>query len=823
MVSSSELTLGIFLIAISLVTVLSLTIYSLIQVLFYGRKRYILKTEVEKGADTVLSGADLSRDMTVTQATMTGVGAMIGAGIFVLTGIAAGIAGPGLLVAFALNGVIATLIALVYAELGSAMPEAGGGYVWARAGLGETQGFFSGWMSWFAAAVAGSLYALGFGAYFVAFLTNIGIDLPPNSIFFLEKVIAIIVIAIFLIINQLGSSVMGKAEVWISGAKVMILAFFVVTGLIIMTGNTTQSFNNLNDFFPRGFFSIFMAMGFTFIAFEGYEVVCQTGEEIYDPKVNIPKSVIFSVLIVIPIYLLVGLVSLGAFTPPTSGIATWQFLSEYEELGLLFAAEQMIPGLGLVVILFGGLLSTLSALNAAIYSSTRVAFALGRDGSLPNILGKVSNKYHTPVFSISITGILILTIALVIPIDAVAASADLMFMILFGQVLLASIIIRRKVRKSREKLDYGYKTPLFPLIPVIAVIALLLIFIFTLFLHVEALVTTILWLFLGTVTYLSFAKKRSPLEIPSKLKKHTKLRADYVPETFFTTVCNNILVPLAGNIHEWDAFRIAIHIAHEFGQKLYLYHFGEDSDSKFEKYEKTLTEFKIPYELIIENPDKPNPSSQDIIQRLVDIASTGKYQLAILPSQRGRKMFQRSVSHDAIRKMPIPGLQVFPCRNCKPTNQITFSQVGALTPGSKRDPFLLQIGISIVSSTKFSDLVAYHWTEAPLTVTPKVMSEAPGVRENTLIFLHNIGEAIRMGIPIQQRHVLGHDFIRSISDTVRRDNLDLLILGYGRPRMSKRPSEKLVNNIDCTSVVFHGRPEFKYKEGTIPSFEEALN
>ncbi len=77
-----------------------------------------------------------------------------------------------------------------------------------------------------------------------------------------------------------------------------------------------------------------------------------------------------------------------------------------------------------------------------------------------------------------------------------------------------------------------------------------------------------------------------------------------------------------------------------------------------------------------------------------------------------------------------------------------------------------------------------------------------------------------MGIPIQQRHVLGHDFVRSISDIVNRDNLDLLILGYGRPRISKRPSEKLVNSIDCTSVVFHGRPEFKYKKGTIPSFEE---
>ncbi|MHA2139726.1 MAG: APC family permease, partial [Candidatus Hodarchaeales archaeon] len=813
---SSDVVVGILLILLAMIVVIGLAGYSLIQVLFYGRKRYVLQKTPSKGADSVLTGADLSRDMTVTQATMTGVGAMIGAGIFVLTGIAAGIAGPGLLVAFAFNGVIATLIAMVYAELGSAMPEAGGGYIWARAGLGETQGFFSGWMSWFAAAVAGSLYALGFGAYFVAFLSNIGLVIPENSIFIVEKTIAVIIIILFLLINQLGSSVMGKAEVWISGAKILILVFFIMTGLLIMTGNPTQALNNIDNFFPKGFFTIFMAMGFTFIAFEGYEVVCQTGEEIYDPKVSIPKSVILSVLIVIPIYLLVGLVSLGAFTAP-GGIQTYEFLSQHQELGLLFAAEQMLPGLGLVVILFGGLLSTLSALNAAIYSSTRVAFALGRDGSLPSKLGTVSPKRHTPMTSINVTGLLILIMAVIIPIDTVAASADFMFMILFGQVLLASVIIRKKVRKSREKLDYGYKTPIFPLIPLMGGIALSIIFVFTLILHIEAFITTLIWLALGSMVYFAFARSRTPMKVSSRLEKHTKIRADYIPEAFFTTVCENILVPLAGKDYEWDAFRIAVHIAHEFGQKITLYHYGFELEEKFETYTKRLLEFHIPFELRIFNPEKHTYKPQDIVQHLCDITSTGIYQLAILPSRRNRKFFQRSLSHDSIRKMPIPGLEVFPCQDCKKKEHFTFNQVGALTPGTKRDQFLLQIGISIVSSTKMSDLVAYHWTEVPDLITPKVMSEAPGVQENTAIFLHNIGEALRMGIPIQQRHVLGHNFVRSISDIVQEDNLDLLILGYGKPRMSKRPSEKLVNNIKCTAVVFHGRPEFKYKHGLNPS------
>ena len=812
----SELMVGVILIGFAVAIILGLAIYSLIQAIFLGRKRYIIGPQPFKGQDSVLSGADLSRDMTVTQATMTGVGAMIGAGIFVLTGIAAGIAGPGLLVAFAFNGVIATLIAMVYAELGSAMPEAGGGYIWARAGLGERQGFLTGWMSWFAAAVAGSLYALGFAAYFVALLGNIGVNFPVENIFFIEKIIAVFAIILFLIINQFGSSVMGKAEIWISGIKVLVLAFFILTGLIIITSNPTLTTTNFTDFFPRGFFSIFTAMGFTFIAFEGYEVICQAGEEIYDPKTSVPKSVMLSILIVIPIYLLVGFVSLGAFS--VEGQATWEFLSENKELGLLVAAQQMLPGLGLVVILFGGILSTLSALNAVIFSSTRVAFALARHGSLPPQLATVSTKTHTPVNSIYITGLVVILMAVLIPIEAVATSADLMFMILFGQVMIAAVVIRKKVRVSKEKLDYGYKTPLFPLIPVLGGIALLFIFSFTLILHLESFLTTLIWLLLGVIVYEGYARKRVPLKVPSKLAKHARPRADYVPEEFFTTVLNNILVPVRGRPHEWDTIRIAIHIAHEFGPKITLYHFGFKTEETFRNYTYELERFQIRHEVKIIKPSQKNISPRDTIQHLIEVANSGDYQLAILPSSRGRKFWEISISHNALRKMPIPGLQVFPSKKETIKQKITFERVGALTPGSKRDPFLIQLGIAMVSSTRIADLVAYHWTHVPKLITPKVMSEAPGVQENISIFLHTIGEALRMGIPIEQRHVLGHDFVKSIAEVVKEDQLELLILGYGRPRLGRRPSEKLVRNIDCTAVVFHGRPFYKIREGSTPSF-----
>src|SRR5512146_2912891 len=133
----------------------------------------------------------LSREMTLLDATLIGVGAMIGAGIFVLTGIAAGVAGPALLVAFALNGVIALLTAFSYAELGSCYHDAGGGYLWVKEGLPKWNGFISGWMSWFAHAVACSLYALGFSAYFELVLNEFNIVLPHWGFLSPQKMLAV--------------------------------------------------------------------------------------------------------------------------------------------------------------------------------------------------------------------------------------------------------------------------------------------------------------------------------------------------------------------------------------------------------------------------------------------------------------------------------------------------------------------------------------------------------------------------------------------------------------------------------------------------------
>ncbi|MEJ2561979.1 MAG: amino acid permease, partial [Anaerolineales bacterium] len=148
----------------------------------------------------------LSRDLNLFTVTMIGVGGMVGAGIYVLTGIAAGIAGPALILVFLLNGLVTSFTAMSYAELGSAFPGAGGGYQWIREALGGTLGFLSGWMSWFAQTVAGSLYALAFGRFAAELVFLFNIPVVGLSVEQLSRIFMTLIIFIFIATNYRGAS-----------------------------------------------------------------------------------------------------------------------------------------------------------------------------------------------------------------------------------------------------------------------------------------------------------------------------------------------------------------------------------------------------------------------------------------------------------------------------------------------------------------------------------------------------------------------------------------------------------------------------------------
>jgi amino acid transporter/nucleotide-binding universal stress UspA family protein len=450
----------------------------------------------------------LSRDLSLFSVTMIGVGAMIGAGIFVLTGIAAGVSGPAILVAFLLNGIVALFTASAYAELGGSIPEAGGGYLWVKESLPQPSGFLSGWMSWMAHSVACSLYAVGFGAYFGEVLFEFKIPVFFSPIV-LKKIIAVLIVAIFTFINYKGAKETGKAGNIATVLKISILLLFVLLGAKIIFSEPHR-FTHFTPFFSKGFFGILTAMGLTYIAFEGYEIIAQSGEEVKDPAKNIPKAIFLSLLIVVPIYILVAFVALGVVNP--EGMKAWDFLAAEKEVAMVEAARN-ISVWGSAILLFGGLLSTISALNATIYSSSRVSFAMGRDHNLPPVFSRVHSRFKTPSGSLFVSSSLIIIMLLILPIEDIASSADIMFLFLFIFVNVALIHIRRKI----PRLLKGYKSPIFPLFPVIGIITQSILIIVMFSYSPKSFFISLLWIGGGLSFYYGYAKHRERAEVGPKI------------------------------------------------------------------------------------------------------------------------------------------------------------------------------------------------------------------------------------------------------------------------------------------------------------------
>jgi len=462
----------------------------------------------------------LSREMRLLDITMIGVGAMIGAGIFVLTGIAAGVAGPGLILAFFLNGLVTLFAAAAYAELGSSFHSAGGGYLYVKTGLKDPQGFMSGWMSWFAYVVACALYALGFGAYFKECLPFVGLEGSSLPFFSMEQWIAVGVLVIFCLINYRGASETGGAGNIITSGKIVLLGVFIAFGAWITLQRPDWHLTFTANPLPNGFGSIFIAMGLTFIAFEGYEIIAQCSEEVRTPERNVPRAIFLSLLIVVPIYLLVAFAALGAVRP--EGIPSWQYLGEHKETALVTVARTFFRGGG-VLILIGGLFSTMSALNATIYSSSRVSFAMGRDRNLPSWFGKIHAQRKTPHWSILASGVLSAVMALTLPIEAIASAANIMFLLLFIQVQAALISLRKK----RPDLRRGFKVPLLPFFPIAGILFQLALAVFLFFYSPMAWLSAGVWIGLGLLVFYGYSRKRDRAYAQLVAVREAAERRDY--------------------------------------------------------------------------------------------------------------------------------------------------------------------------------------------------------------------------------------------------------------------------------------------------------
>ena len=418
---------------------------------------------------------ELSRDLTLFHITMMGLGMMIGAGVFVGIGLCMGTVGPGgLLVTFALNGLVAFFSAMSFAELASAIPRAGGAYNFARAAFGRPASFIAGWTEWFASSSAGGFYAIVLSQYTLSFFYFIGwMDWVPVSQAVAQRIFGVMAALLFIYVNYRGSSETGKLGALFTIGQMLFVVGIAVIGIITFFFDP-ERINNFNPFLgDAGWLKLFGSMGVIYVAFEGFEVIAQAGDETVDPKRNLPKGILYSVLFVTLTYLAVAfatVVAVHAANPALKGIPVWKWISSQGQdgaEGFGAAINMLLPGWGRLLVTLAVIFSATSALNATIYSATRTSYALGRDGMLPKIFSKIHAVRKTPYVALGITSILVLTVALTLNPKDGAATSSMMFLMLFFLVNLCVIRVRRFMG---DDLKYGYLMPLFPLFPVAAIL-----------------------------------------------------------------------------------------------------------------------------------------------------------------------------------------------------------------------------------------------------------------------------------------------------------------------------------------------------------------
>ena len=448
-------------------------------------------------------------ELGLLDASMIGMGAMIGAGIFVLTGLAAELAGPAALLVFVLNGVVTAFTALSYAELASAIPKSGGGYAFVREIFDDFPSFMMGWMLWFAYMIAGGLYALGFAPNFIELLHVYGLSPAPDTVGTVAIPgiglavppglgLAFFAVLLFVAINAVSTAASGSVETIFTATKVTILLVFVAFGA------TSPMFSSaeFQPLFPAetGVYALLPAMGLTFIAFEGYDLITTVTEEVKNPRENIPKAIFVSLAATIVVY--VAVVSVAIATLGADGLAA------AGEAGIAQAATEFMPtGLPIIknggaIIVFGAVFSTLTALNAVVIASSRVAFSMGREGQLFPRFGKIHHRYGTP-FAAILGSALVMLGSVALPTQSAGNMSSLFFLLSF--VVVNGAVI--KLHRERPDMDRPYELPYYPFPPILGIVLNLVLAVVLIVFLVRtdplALLLSAGWLGVGAIGYMS--------------------------------------------------------------------------------------------------------------------------------------------------------------------------------------------------------------------------------------------------------------------------------------------------------------------------------
>lgn len=441
------------------------------------------------------SSHDFKRCLTAFDLTLLGIGAIIGAGVFVLTGIvAANHAGPAVTISYVISGLACICPALAYAELASTIGGSGSAYTYSYATFGEFIAWIIGWDLILEYAFSLSAVAVGWSGYVNDLLFSLHVTLPlalQKSIFEggfinLPAVLIIVFLAIILCIGVKGTSRFNTAIVFIK--------FFVIA-LFISVASVNVDLNNWHNFFPYGWSGVFSGASLVFFAYIGFDAVSTAAEETIHPERALPIGIVASVIVCSIIYVVIAAL-LTLIVPYTS-----LNVSSPVSQALIIIGHSKIAGL----IAAGAIAGLTSVLLVTLYGLTRICFAISRDGLIPTFFSHVHPRTHTPVRAIIINAFVIAVLAGFVPIKDTAELVNIGTLAAFSIVCVGVAVLRR----TQPNLSRPFKLPFNPLIPCIGII-------FNLILMVNLPSATwwrfIIWMVIGIVIYFLYGKKHSLLE-----------------------------------------------------------------------------------------------------------------------------------------------------------------------------------------------------------------------------------------------------------------------------------------------------------------------
>jgi basic amino acid/polyamine antiporter, APA family len=441
-------------------------------------------------------------------ATGIGVAAIVGGGIFVLGGVAVAEAGPAAVVAFALNGAIALLTALTFAELATAFPENGGQYAYARRTFSVRTAFGMGWVMIFAHVVAAVLYALGFAAYAVAAVEGLfpgGTQGPDDGVHRSLMVIpALAATAVYGLLLARGATAGGQVE---NIGKLVVFGVLIAGGLAVIGGRgPADALAPLSPFFERGVGGVVAAMGFTFITFQGFELIAGVAGEVREPRRTVPRAMFASLTIALAVYLPLLLVMTSVGVPAAAGSPA-QVARANPETFFAAAASAYLGAFGFWLVIVAAILSTLTALRANLLAGSRVALAMARHRTLPRGLERTSPVTGAPVAAIAFVCASAAVLIVVVPdLAAAGAAASLIFLVTFGMTHVSAWQLRRR---AGGRLEGAFAAPFFPLVPLVGVSACALLVLFQVVNVPAAALLLLVWSGFGAFVYASFLSGRA--------------------------------------------------------------------------------------------------------------------------------------------------------------------------------------------------------------------------------------------------------------------------------------------------------------------------